>query len=91
MTHRYVRREPRSTIWVAFCRENGPCDHVWHDQVTARECADLLSTGSHWHSVKEASRISGHVFDLRPMHPAKTADGERGKIGVHPMTGEPCR
>ena len=94
MSSRYVRREPRSTIYVAFCLQNGPCDHTRHTEPEqALECAGLLtaSTG-HWHAVKEASSISGNVFDSRPMHPARTADKADGKIGRHPLTpGVPCR
>ena len=92
--NRYINREPGSTIYVAFCRENGPCDHSRHTEWSeATECARALSASTgHFHAVKEASRLSGKVFDARPMYPSKTADGALGRLFHHPLTpGEPCR
>lgn len=93
MSNKYVRRERGSVIFVAVCRQNGPCDHVRHtDREQAAVCARALdeSTG-HFHAIKEASSISGNVFDVRPFYPTKTVDGQPAKIGRHPLTGEPCR
>lgn len=87
----YVWLEQGTRVWVAFCISNGPCDHDHEDSIEAADCAKAADARTgHFHAIKPASRLSGIVYYRPPMYPAKTADHQVGRKGLHPATGRPC-